>query len=54
VTGLLTRSLSRAFMGLLLGNPRTAEIGEQFADTGASARVLRSGVTVVADLLPNM
>jgi cation-transporting ATPase I len=47
VTDLLTRSLSRAFMGLLLVNPRTAEIGTQFADTGTSARVLRSGVTVV-------
>ena len=47
VTGLLTRSLSRAFTGLLLVNPRTAEIGKQFADIGADARVLRAGVTVV-------
>jgi cation-transporting P-type ATPase I len=46
-TALLTCSLSRTFAALLLVNPRTAEIGRQFADTGASARVLRSGVTVV-------
>jgi cation-transporting ATPase I len=46
-TALLTQSLSRTFAALLLVNPRTAEIGRQFADTGASARVLRSGVTVV-------
>src|SRR5919199_1085116 len=46
-TGLLTRSLSRTFAALLLVNPRTAEVGTQFADLGASARVLRSGVTIV-------
>ncbi|MBV9453177.1 MAG: HAD-IC family P-type ATPase [Rubrobacter sp.] len=46
-TALFTRSLSRAFTALLLVNPRTAVIGTQFTDLGASARVLRSGVTVV-------
>ena len=46
-TALLTRSLSRTSAALLLVNPRTAEIGRQFSNTGASARVLRSGVTIV-------
>ena len=46
-TALLTQSLSRTFVALLLVNPRTAEIGRQFADTRASARALRCGVTVV-------
>src|SRR5919107_1606550 len=45
-TGLLTRSLSRTFMSLLLVNPRTVLAGKQFANTGASARVIRAGVTV--------
>ncbi|MBV9455518.1 MAG: hypothetical protein JOZ19_15600 [Rubrobacter sp.] len=46
-TALLTRSLSRTAAALLLVNPRTAEIGRQLANTGASARVLRSGVAIV-------
>src|SRR5919112_1259868 len=46
-TALLTRSFGRTLMALLLTSPRTAEIGAQLADTGASARVLRAGVTVV-------
>ncbi len=41
------RSPAAAFTGLLLVNPRPAVIGAEAADTGASARVLRSGVTVV-------
>src|ERR671921_519679 len=46
-TALLTRSFGRTLMALLLTSPRTAEIGAQLADTGASARVLRAGITVV-------
>jgi len=46
-TALLTRSLSRTFNALLLVNPRAAIMGAEAADSGASARVLRSGVTVV-------
>ena len=46
-TALTYRSLSRAFKALLLINPRAAIIGAEAADSGASARVLRSGVTVV-------
>src|SRR5919112_2577051 len=42
-TALLTRSFGRTLMALLLTSPRTAEIGAQLADTGASARVLRAG-----------
>jgi len=42
-----TRSASRAFAALLLVNPRPGLIGAESADTGASARVLRAGVTVV-------
>ncbi|WP_249018674.1 HAD-IC family P-type ATPase [Conexibacter sp. S30A1] len=41
------RSLAAAFTGLLLVNPRAAVIGSDAADMGASARVLRAGVTVV-------
>lgn len=41
------RSLGAVFTGLLLVNPRGALIGSEAADTGASARVLRAGVTVV-------
>ncbi|HZC13622.1 MAG TPA: hypothetical protein VE270_06345, partial [Thermoleophilaceae bacterium] len=52
VTALLTRSLARTFTALLLLNPRVAVIGERFADISASARVLRSGVTV-AGTRPN-
>ena len=47
VTALLTRSLTRGFAALLLVNPRPALIGVETANTGASAHVLRSGVTVV-------
>ncbi|CAA9443468.1 MAG: FUPA24 P-type ATPase [uncultured Rubrobacteraceae bacterium] len=46
-TALTYRSLSRAFKALLLINPRAAITGAEAADSGASARVLRSGVTVV-------
>jgi calcium-translocating P-type ATPase len=41
------RSLSAMFTGLLLVNPRAAVVGADAADVGASARVLRAGVTVV-------
>jgi calcium-translocating P-type ATPase len=47
LTALLTRSVSRTFAALLLVSPRTALIGKEFADTSASARVLRAGVVVV-------
>jgi cation-transporting ATPase I len=47
ITLLLTRSPARAFAALLLVNARAAVIGADAADAGASARVLRSGVTVV-------
>ncbi len=47
ITGLFTRSLTRAFTALLLVNPRTALIGMEAAERGASARVIRAGVTVV-------
>jgi cation-transporting ATPase I len=46
-TGLLTRSITRALVALLLLNPRTAAIGLDGADLGASARVIRAGATVV-------
>ena len=46
-TGLLTRSPARAFAALLLVNPLPAVVGTDAANAGASARVLRSGVTVV-------
>ena len=46
-TALTYRSLSRAFKALLLINPRAAIMGVEAADSGTSARVLRSGVTVV-------
>jgi len=45
--GVLRRSASWGFTGLLLVNPRAALIGSEHADNRASARVLRSGVTVV-------
>ncbi len=41
------RSLGALFTGLLLANPRAAVVGAESADVGASARVLRAGVTVV-------
>jgi calcium-translocating P-type ATPase len=47
ITLLLTRSPARAFAALLLVNARAAVIGAEAANAGASARVLRSGVTVV-------
>jgi cation-transporting ATPase I len=40
-------SPAAALTGLLLVNPRAAVIGSEAADTGACARVLRAGVTVV-------
>ena len=46
-SALTYRSLSRAFKALLLINPRAAITGAEAANSGASARVLRSGVTVV-------
>jgi len=47
LTAVVTRSVGRTFTALLLVSPRTAVIGTEAADTGASARVLRAGVTVV-------
>ncbi|MBA3387695.1 MAG: HAD family hydrolase, partial [Chthoniobacterales bacterium] len=47
LTAIVTRSFARTFEALLLVNPRPAVIGAEAADTQASARVLRSGVTVV-------
>ncbi|MBA2364529.1 MAG: HAD family hydrolase, partial [Chloroflexia bacterium] len=46
-TALLARSPARAFAALLLVNPLPAVVGAGAANAGASARVLRSGVTVV-------
>ena len=46
-TALLTRSFSQSLVALLLVNPRTAAIGLDSADLGASARLIRAGVTVV-------
>ncbi len=46
-TALLTRSFSRTLSALLLVTPRTVLIGQEAADLGASARILRAGVTVV-------
>ncbi len=46
-TAILTRSFNRTLSALLLVNPRTAIVGLDSADLGASARVLRAGVTVV-------
>lgn len=46
-TAIWTRSLTRTLAALLLVNPRTAAIGLDSADLGASARVLRAGMTVV-------
>ncbi|MEJ7758718.1 MAG: HAD-IC family P-type ATPase [Gemmatimonadaceae bacterium] len=47
VTAVASRSLERTFAALLLVNPRAALTGEDAADSGALARVLRAGVTVV-------
>ncbi|MGH2507665.1 MAG: haloacid dehalogenase, partial [Ktedonobacteraceae bacterium] len=47
ITALLTRSFSFTLSALLLVNPRTAAIGIDNADLAASARVLRTGATIV-------
>jgi magnesium-transporting ATPase (P-type) len=47
LTGVRTLSLSQAFKALLLVNPRPAIVGQEAANLGAAARVLRGGVTVV-------
>jgi len=47
LTGLVTRSMSRALQALVLVSPRTAVIGMEAANQDASARVLRAGVTIV-------
>lgn len=47
VTALVTRSLPRTFAALLLVNPGASLVGAETADSGASARALRSGATVV-------
>ncbi|HET8629043.1 MAG TPA: hypothetical protein VFL91_16600, partial [Thermomicrobiales bacterium] len=47
LTAVVTRSFGRAFAALLLVTPRTSVIATEGANTGASARVLRAGVTVV-------
>ncbi len=51
LTGVFTLSPARAFESLLLLNPRAALIGSEGANTAASARVLRGGVTVVGTRL---
>ena len=50
-TGVVTRSFGRGFESLLLVNPRASVIGTEFANTSASTRVLRAGVTVVGTRL---
>jgi cation transport ATPase len=47
LTGLVTGSVTRTLESLLLVSPRTAVIGMEAAEIGASARVLRAGVTIV-------
>jgi len=47
LTAVITRSPVRTLTALLLVNARPALIGADAADSAASARVLRSGVTVV-------
>ena len=47
VLAVVSRSPSRALVGLLLVNPRPAVIGREAANLNAAARVLRAGVTVV-------
>jgi calcium-translocating P-type ATPase len=47
LSGVLTRSPTRMLSALLLVNARPALIGADAADAAASARVLRSGVTIV-------
>jgi cation transport ATPase len=46
-TALLTRSLNQTLAALLLVTPRTAMIGQETAELGAAARMLRAGVIVV-------
>jgi cation-transporting P-type ATPase I len=46
-TAIFIRSFTRTLAALLLVSPRIAVIGVDSADLGASARVLRAGVTVV-------
>ncbi len=47
ITAIFTRSWKQTLAALLLVNPRAAMIGQESADLSASARVIRSGVTVV-------
>lgn len=47
LTALLTRSFRQTLAALMLVNPRPAMIGQNGAELGASARVLREGVIVV-------
>jgi cation-transporting ATPase I len=47
ISALFTRSFSQTLAALLLVNARPAAIGVDCADIGASARVLRGGVTIV-------
>ncbi len=47
LVGVLTRSPTRMLSALLLVNARPALIGAEAADSAASTRILRSGVTVV-------
>jgi len=49
LVGVLTRSPTRVLSSLLLVNARPALIGADAADSAASARVLRAGVTVVGE-----
>src|SRR5579883_1515704 len=44
LTAVLTRSIGRTFIALLLVNPRVAVIGMEAANLDATARVLRAGV----------
>lgn len=46
-TAVLTRSFTHTLSALLLVTPRVAIIGQEAANIGAAARVLRAGVTVV-------
>jgi calcium-translocating P-type ATPase len=46
LTAIVTRSFARTFAALLLVNPRTAMIGQEAADMGASTYILRAGVTI--------
>ncbi|MEO7021807.1 MAG: HAD-IC family P-type ATPase, partial [Ktedonobacteraceae bacterium] len=46
-TALLTRSFTQTLTAMLLVNPRVALIGQETAELGTNARVLRAGVTLV-------